>query len=974
MGAVISFFRPATTCRGGWSQQELAEFYRVEAALIRAGLQIGSAQGLSDEADPWFVFCRPDGDAIMHFARIDGSYVIASEVLDSPMRGSDFRTLIDEIARRYPELLPIPQDAGGTKLSVHPAALLAALVAAAALSLSPDDARADDGERSTASAPQAPHAGQAHQHGPSEARDTGDADERDTHRKQVGIIVFSAMVFAADAFVDHPAHGIEATSYLGAPGGISAFPGDQGSVSPTTGGAASPVHTGGPLGSSRHEGPTSGASGFVTAEPPSVVSARSDIADFGLIGLRDPASAPGPARTGPEPAFQPLARGAEASAARAAGSSSAPDAGSDGSAATSGDASAREPAGPSSTTTGEAASQAPSAAPATGHAASEAPPAQVNGLNPTTQPGLKHALLTTGEERSGSPDNGARAGAIPEAAGQRSAIGGADPSGAGTGAPEREQHGATAVASLHPSVSIAQMQVDAADPDRAQAGEGPVRSAEAPGHLKEAAAGLRVSAGHGVAGSANPDQPSGIAQALPSQTQIDIGAGRSAEAPGHLREAGSGLPDPSSPNPTDSVSPAPAAGVAQAHANSADQRHAQSGEEPGRSGEALGHLHGSGVRSQDASAQGTGSSADLAPPSVSVQARASSADAGHGQPSEGPGRKAEAPGHLQDTGRHAQDADSHGTAATPDQAAPAPAASVEASLTDPGHLQVGEGPGRSAEAPGHSQNTAPHAQDSGGPGTDTGAAPSPLSANAPAQASADGPDHARAAEGPGRSIEAPGHFEDTEPHRQGAGGHNPPATADPTPPPGHAQPPASAADPDHAQAAEGPGRSAAAPAPLQEARPHPQNLDGASTASETNAGTSPGVAQGQAVEADPSQRHFDNRPDDPAHGNAGGTASVIPPATPNQPIAHQDSAVSTEVSRDRAPSAEPISPVSGSSHSPRPPATVDPNGDIVFSSDHKAGPSAGPSHAPPDGGTHDGVGLIGISDHSTSAHHFDLHG
>ena len=130
MGAVISFFRPAATCRGGWSQQELAEFYRVEAALVRAGLQIGSEQGLSDEADPWFVFCRPDGDAVMHFARIDGSYVIASEVLDSPMRGSDFRALINEIARRYPELLPIPQSAGETKLSVHPAALLAALVAA----------------------------------------------------------------------------------------------------------------------------------------------------------------------------------------------------------------------------------------------------------------------------------------------------------------------------------------------------------------------------------------------------------------------------------------------------------------------------------------------------------------------------------------------------------------------------------------------------------------------------------------------------------------------------------------------------------------------------------------------------------------------------------------------------------------------------------------------------------------------------
>jgi collagen type I alpha len=85
MGAVISFFRPAPTTQGDWSQQELAEFYRVEAALIRAGMRITSEQGLSDEAEPWFVFCRLDGEAIMHFARIDGSYVVSSEALDHPI-------------------------------------------------------------------------------------------------------------------------------------------------------------------------------------------------------------------------------------------------------------------------------------------------------------------------------------------------------------------------------------------------------------------------------------------------------------------------------------------------------------------------------------------------------------------------------------------------------------------------------------------------------------------------------------------------------------------------------------------------------------------------------------------------------------------------------------------------------------------------------------------------------------------------
>ncbi len=628
MGAVISFFRPAATCRGGWSQQELAEFYRVEAALVRAGLQIGSEQGLSDEADPWFVFCRPDGDAVMHFARIDGSYVIASEVLDSPMRGSDFRALINEIARRYPELLPIPQSAGETKLSVHPAALLAALVAAAALSLSPDDARAADEARSTESASQAPHAGQAHQQGSSEARDTGDAEDRDAHRKQVGIIVFSAMVFAVDALADHPAEGHEAPSDLGAPGGIKAFPDDQGGVSPTAGGALSPVQAGGPHSSGRHEGPTSGASGSVTVEPISVVAARPDAADFGSIGLRDPASATGPARAGTEPAYQPLVHGVEAGAARAAGSSSSPDAGSDGSAVASGDAQAREQPAPSPSATGEAGPQVRSANATTGPGASEAPPAQVNGLNSAAQPESKHALLATGEAQSGNSNNGSRASTSPDERARPEASPDADPSGRGAGAPEREQHGtdshnATTVAGESPSAGTAQGRVEAAGAGGGQNGDGPGRSAEAPGHREETAAVQREADGRGSAGSADPGQPSGIAQVETSAAdpgQAQVGPGRSAEAPGH-RTAGSAQPDPSDHETPDSVSPSPAADVAQARANNTDPRHGQAGEESGRSAEAPGHLESSAPRTRVAHEQGRGTDADPAQPQVSAQAR-----------------------------------------------------------------------------------------------------------------------------------------------------------------------------------------------------------------------------------------------------------------------------------------------------------------------------------------------------------------
>ena len=211
MSTVIPFFRPASARQGNWSQQELAEFYRVEAALLRAGFSIASEQGLSDEGEPWFVFCRADGDAIIHFAKIDGSYLIASEALDRPVCGTDFRTLIDQIARLHPHLLPIPAAGTATTLVVHPAALLAALVAAIALSLSSEDAHAGPlvagGEG--LSAPSATQGG-GPAPGQPQSKAGGGSGDRETDRKQMEAIILSAMIFAAEAMaVDHRAVSAE---------------------------------------------------------------------------------------------------------------------------------------------------------------------------------------------------------------------------------------------------------------------------------------------------------------------------------------------------------------------------------------------------------------------------------------------------------------------------------------------------------------------------------------------------------------------------------------------------------------------------------------------------------------------------------------------------------------------------------------------------------------------------------------------
>lgn len=129
---VLSFFQRSPRYApqpADWSQQELAEFYRVESALIRAGIRVGTDRGLSDENEPWFVFYRSDdGEVVIHFARIDGEYLIAGPAYEEIARGFDFTSLVRNLVARHPL---IRRNENGGNLSVHPAALLVAVVGTA---------------------------------------------------------------------------------------------------------------------------------------------------------------------------------------------------------------------------------------------------------------------------------------------------------------------------------------------------------------------------------------------------------------------------------------------------------------------------------------------------------------------------------------------------------------------------------------------------------------------------------------------------------------------------------------------------------------------------------------------------------------------------------------------------------------------------------------------------------------------------
>ena len=96
--------------RRGWSNHELAQFHRVIASLCGVGLALETDRGLTDEGDPWFVFCDADsGESFGHFARIGGEYVVCAPCLEGLLTRTTLRQLVDHFidlcpGRRAPSI------------------------------------------------------------------------------------------------------------------------------------------------------------------------------------------------------------------------------------------------------------------------------------------------------------------------------------------------------------------------------------------------------------------------------------------------------------------------------------------------------------------------------------------------------------------------------------------------------------------------------------------------------------------------------------------------------------------------------------------------------------------------------------------------------------------------------------------------------------------------------------------------------
>jgi hypothetical protein len=61
----------------------------------QAGLSVETGSGMTDESEPWFVFCDADsGEVLVHFARISGKYIVCSPSLNNSLAGHSLPDLI----------------------------------------------------------------------------------------------------------------------------------------------------------------------------------------------------------------------------------------------------------------------------------------------------------------------------------------------------------------------------------------------------------------------------------------------------------------------------------------------------------------------------------------------------------------------------------------------------------------------------------------------------------------------------------------------------------------------------------------------------------------------------------------------------------------------------------------------------------------------------------------------------------------
>jgi hypothetical protein len=136
-GISVAPFRAAP--KGDWGNQELASIHRAVRLLRSAGVTVETDRGVTDDGSPWTVFCTPQGDVLVHIARIDSEYFLDGVGLNAPLKGKTFDDLVNRFVERVGDRTTSEKQTNlsnlldlatrrNRKVFVHPAAQLAALI------------------------------------------------------------------------------------------------------------------------------------------------------------------------------------------------------------------------------------------------------------------------------------------------------------------------------------------------------------------------------------------------------------------------------------------------------------------------------------------------------------------------------------------------------------------------------------------------------------------------------------------------------------------------------------------------------------------------------------------------------------------------------------------------------------------------------------------------------------------------------
>ena len=91
------FVATPIVCQQGWSKHEFDLLLGAAKFLRSEGARLITDYGVTDEGEPWFVFCAPEsGEVLVHFARIAGEYLACVPFSNQTLAGPGLHAVLDK--------------------------------------------------------------------------------------------------------------------------------------------------------------------------------------------------------------------------------------------------------------------------------------------------------------------------------------------------------------------------------------------------------------------------------------------------------------------------------------------------------------------------------------------------------------------------------------------------------------------------------------------------------------------------------------------------------------------------------------------------------------------------------------------------------------------------------------------------------------------------------------------------------------